>query len=189
MTASFTNGYELETSLRAVREVLHGQLEPRVRESGRCSTQSRSRQTRSRPHDRPRFNHGCAHSRGRARARGRDGAHRVRRRQRRGGRAEPRHRDGPTVELHGSGAEHGRRAVVQDQSVGQHPRVNRCGTCHSVEGGQNPMFARSDDVNLAYAAANSVVTLTSPRRLADGHQGWRRPQLLAVEQRDVRAIS
>ena len=32
---------------------------------------------------------------------------------------------------------------------------NRCGTCHSDDGGQSPMFARDDDVNLAYAAANS----------------------------------
>jgi len=55
---------------------------------------------------------------------------------------------------------------------------NRCGTCHSVEGGQNPMFARSDDVNLAYAAANSVVTLTSPEdslmvtKVGGGHNCW-----------------
>ena len=55
---------------------------------------------------------------------------------------------------------------------------NRCGTCHSVEGGQTPMFARSDDVNLAYAAANSVVTLTSPKdsmmvaKVGGGHNCW-----------------
>ena len=39
---------------------------------------------------------------------------------------------------------------------------NRCGTCHSVSGGQSPMFARNDDINLAYQEANLVVTLTSP---------------------------
>ena len=39
---------------------------------------------------------------------------------------------------------------------------NRCGSCHSETGGQSPMFARSDDVNLAYAAANSLVDLSSP---------------------------
>jgi hypothetical protein len=56
--------------------------------------------------------------------------------------------------------------------------LNRCGTCHSVEGGQTPMFARSDDVNLAYAAANSVVTLTSPKdsmmvaKVGGGHNCW-----------------
>ena len=55
---------------------------------------------------------------------------------------------------------------------------NRCGTCHSLEGGQSPMFARSDDVNLAYAAANTVVTLTSPEdstmvtKVGSGHNCW-----------------
>jgi hypothetical protein len=39
---------------------------------------------------------------------------------------------------------------------------NRCGACHSTEGGQAPMFARRDDVNLAYSEANGVVTLPSP---------------------------
>lgn len=39
---------------------------------------------------------------------------------------------------------------------------NRCGACHSDSGGQSPMFARSDDVNLAYAAANPLVDLMSP---------------------------
>ena len=40
------------------------------------------------------------------------------------------------------------------------------------------MFARSDDVNLAYAAANSVVTLTSPEdsvmvtKVGGGHNCW-----------------
>ena len=56
--------------------------------------------------------------------------------------------------------------------------LNRCGTCHSVEGGQTPMFARGDDVNLAYAAANGVVTLTSPKdslmvqKVGGGHNCW-----------------
>ncbi len=55
---------------------------------------------------------------------------------------------------------------------------NRCGACHSVEGGQSPMFARSDDVNLAYAEANSVVNLVSPadsmmvQRVGSGHNCW-----------------
>ncbi len=55
---------------------------------------------------------------------------------------------------------------------------DRCGACHSVEGGQTPMFARSDDVNLAYAAANQVVTLTSPQdslmvqKVGGGHHCW-----------------
>ncbi len=54
---------------------------------------------------------------------------------------------------------------------------NRCGQCHNA-GGQAPQFARQDDVNLAYAAANTVVTLTSPRdsrmvsKVAGGHNCW-----------------
>ena len=55
---------------------------------------------------------------------------------------------------------------------------NRCGTCHSQSGGQSPMFARDDDVNLAYAAANGVVTLTTPEdstmvtKVGGGHNCW-----------------
>src|SRR5688572_21738534 len=55
---------------------------------------------------------------------------------------------------------------------------NRCGTCHSDTGGQAPMFARRDDINLAYSAANGVVTLTSPAdsmmvgKVGGGHNCW-----------------
>jgi hypothetical protein len=55
---------------------------------------------------------------------------------------------------------------------------NRCGSCHSVEGGQAPLFARRDDINLAYAQANTVVMLTSPQdsrlvvRVGSGHNCW-----------------
>jgi hypothetical protein len=54
---------------------------------------------------------------------------------------------------------------------------NRCGGCHNA-GGQTPMFARNDDVNLAYQAANSVVNLTMPdqsrlvTKVAGGHNCW-----------------
>ena len=54
---------------------------------------------------------------------------------------------------------------------------NRCGQCHGA-GGQAPQFVRQDDINLAYAAANSVVTLASPRdsrmvtKVAGGHNCW-----------------
>ena len=54
---------------------------------------------------------------------------------------------------------------------------NRCGQCH-VAGEQTPQFVRQDDVNLAYAAANTVVTLASPRdsrlvqKVAGGHHCW-----------------
>jgi hypothetical protein len=54
---------------------------------------------------------------------------------------------------------------------------NRCGSCHGV-GGQTPTFARNDDVNLAYQAANSVVNLAQPDqsrmviKVASGHNCW-----------------
>jgi len=54
---------------------------------------------------------------------------------------------------------------------------NRCGQCHT-EGGQAPQFVRQDDINLAYAAANGIVTLGSPRdsrlvtKVAGGHNCW-----------------
>src|SRR5882724_6177486 len=54
---------------------------------------------------------------------------------------------------------------------------NRCGGCHKA-GGQSPQFARNDDVNLAYQAANTVVTLTQPdqsqmvQKVAGGHNCW-----------------
>ena len=56
--------------------------------------------------------------------------------------------------------------------------TNRCGTCHSTSGGQSPMFARNDDINLAYQAANTVVMLTSPEdsemvtKVGGGHNCW-----------------
>src|SRR5215469_8415953 len=55
--------------------------------------------------------------------------------------------------------------------------TNRCGGCH-VQGGQSPQFARSDDVNLAYQAANTVVDLTQPsqsmmvQKVGGGHNCW-----------------
>ena len=54
---------------------------------------------------------------------------------------------------------------------------NRCGSCHNA-GGQTPMFARNDDVNLAYQAANTVVNLQQPdqsrmvTKVASGHNCW-----------------
>ncbi len=55
---------------------------------------------------------------------------------------------------------------------------NRCGSCHSDAGGQTPMFARRDDINLAYAAANGVVALATPQdsmmvtKVGGGHNCW-----------------
>ncbi len=55
---------------------------------------------------------------------------------------------------------------------------NRCGGCHTDSVGQNPMFARHDDVNLAYEAANTVVDLSLPAnsrlvsKVGGGHNCW-----------------
>ena len=54
---------------------------------------------------------------------------------------------------------------------------DKCGGCHH-EGGQSPMFARSDDVNLAYQAANPLVNFTTPAqstlvlKVGGGHNCW-----------------
>ncbi|MFT3907659.1 MAG: LamG domain-containing protein [Steroidobacteraceae bacterium] len=54
---------------------------------------------------------------------------------------------------------------------------NRCGNCHKADG-QSPMFARSDDVNLAYTAALQVVNLSEPdqslmvTKVGGGHNCW-----------------
>jgi hypothetical protein len=56
---------------------------------------------------------------------------------------------------------------------------NRCGACHNATTpAQMPNFARSDDVNLAYAQANTVVNLNQPStslmvtKVAGGHNCW-----------------
>ena len=54
---------------------------------------------------------------------------------------------------------------------------SKCGGCHH-EGGQAPMFARSDDVNLAYQAAGPLVNFTQPDqselvlKVSGGHNCW-----------------
>jgi len=56
---------------------------------------------------------------------------------------------------------------------------NRCGGCHNATTpAQMPNFARSDNVNLAYAQANTVVNLQQPStslmvtKVAGGHNCW-----------------
>jgi hypothetical protein len=56
---------------------------------------------------------------------------------------------------------------------------NRCGQCHnSTTPAQMPNFARSDNVNLAYAQANTVVNLAQPStslmvtKVSGGHNCW-----------------
>lgn len=52
-----------------------------------------------------------------------------------------------------------------------------CGDCHGA-GGQSPTFARADDINLAYDAANPVSNLGSPSdsrlatKVGGGHNCW-----------------
>ena len=54
---------------------------------------------------------------------------------------------------------------------------NRCGSCHGT-GGQSPQFVRSDDINLAYTAANTVAKLADPAssrlvtKVGGGHNCW-----------------
>ena len=53
---------------------------------------------------------------------------------------------------------------------------NRCGTCHNPS--QSPRFVRTDDINLAYDAANTVVNLQDPgqsimvTKVRGGHNCW-----------------
>jgi hypothetical protein len=56
---------------------------------------------------------------------------------------------------------------------------NRCGQCHNATTpAQMPNFARSDNVNLAYSQANTVVNLASPAtslivtKVSGGHNCW-----------------
>jgi hypothetical protein len=56
---------------------------------------------------------------------------------------------------------------------------NRCGQCHNATSpAQMPNFARADDVNLAYAQANTVVNLAQPStslivtKVGGGHNCW-----------------
>lgn len=55
---------------------------------------------------------------------------------------------------------------------------NRCGGCHNESFGQTPMFARHDDVNMAYEAANTITDLAQPSnsrlvsKVGTGHNCW-----------------
>src|ERR1700728_5193222 len=56
---------------------------------------------------------------------------------------------------------------------------NRCGQCHNATTpAQMPNFARSDNVNLAYAQANTIVNLAQPStslivtKVSGGHNCW-----------------
>lgn len=55
---------------------------------------------------------------------------------------------------------------------------NRCGGCHSESGGQDPLFVRQDNVNLAYSAVGPLVNLDNPAssrlvsKVGSGHNCW-----------------
>jgi len=61
---------------------------------------------------------------------------------------------------------------VWDNLSGQ----NRCGQCHGI--GQVPEFVNLDDINIAYAEANKIVDLSSPKdsrmvtKVSSGHNCW-----------------
>ncbi len=56
--------------------------------------------------------------------------------------------------------------------------TNRCGACHVVGGTGPTKFVRGDDINLAYADANTLVDLATPAnstmvtKVAGGHNCW-----------------
>jgi len=55
---------------------------------------------------------------------------------------------------------------------------NRCGSCHTPEGGQTPYFVRSDDINLAYEEAVLKIDRGQPSlsefvsKVETGHNCW-----------------
>ena len=56
--------------------------------------------------------------------------------------------------------------------------TDRCGSCHNETVGQQPMFVRNDDINLAYDAAVTVTDVDQPsasrlvERVDNGHHCW-----------------
>lgn len=56
-------------------------------------------------------------------------------------------------------------------------QANRCGSCHGT-GGQSPTFVDGQNINTAYAQANSIVNLPAPSqsqmvtKVASGHNCW-----------------
>ena len=56
--------------------------------------------------------------------------------------------------------------------------TDRCGSCHNESIGQLPMFARNDDINMAYDIAVTVVDTLEPatsrvvERVTEGHHCW-----------------
>jgi mono/diheme cytochrome c family protein len=65
--------------------------------------------------------------------------------------------------------------------------TDRCGQCH-IANGQSPMFARSDDVNLAYADAVDLIDRDTPslsrlvEKVGTGHGCWETQTTACVDQ-------
>ena len=64
--------------------------------------------------------------------------------------------------------------------------TDRCGSCHNDTFGQNPMFVRNDDVNMAYDAALPHVDTAQPslsrfvERMNEDHYCWAQPGACAT---------
>ena len=84
----------------------------------------------------------------------------------------------PLGGYNGNPAENADVRKFQDELWVNIESSSRCGGCHNESTGQTPMFARGDDVNLAYDAAITVVTLSSPgdsrlvSKVGGGHHCW-----------------
>jgi mono/diheme cytochrome c family protein len=65
--------------------------------------------------------------------------------------------------------------------------TQRCGACHG-EGGQAPSFANNEDVNAAYAAANTIIDLDDPvssemvTKVGGGHNCWETDDQFCADQ-------
>ena len=66
----------------------------------------------------------------------------------------------------------------QQEFWGNAKSTDRCGSCHNETVGQNPMFVRNDDVNMAYDVAITKVDIDQPSvseivaKVATGHNCW-----------------
>ena len=66
----------------------------------------------------------------------------------------------------------------QQEFWGNAKSTDRCGSCHNERVGQNPMFVRNDDVNMAYDVSVTRVDTDQPgaseivAKVATGHNCW-----------------
>lgn len=92
-------------------------------------------------------------------------------------RPDPTTGDG-TIQYKGPPAETDDITVFQVEVWNNLTRDDRCGSCHSEDGGQEPLFMRRDNINLAYQATLPLVDKAAPvlsrlvERVANGHNAW-----------------